>query len=184
MKCYIGIDPGRDGAIVALNQSGIIVHKGVMPFDEHLNNFDFLSLCKLIKGIKDDHDSVFVITEKLSPIFGASAHNTFKLGMAYQCAIDAVKALKLGYMDIKPTVWTKLMWKGLHEIRKPETTRKNKDGTTSKVKGRMDSKAMSLQAVKKYFPSEDLKKSSRCKNFHDGIVDALLLAEYGRRNNL
>jgi len=72
------------------------------------------------------------------------------------------------------------MFAGVPEIRKP-STRRNKDGDP--IRGPRDTKAMALLAAKRLFPSVDLTATERSKKPHDGIVDALLLAEYGRRKS-
>ena len=54
-----------------------------------------------------------------------------------------------------------------------------KDGS-----GKVDTKAMALIAAKRLFPTTVLTKpdSKRATVPHNGIVDALLIAEYARRN--
>jgi len=42
-------------------------------------------------------------------------------------------------------------------------------------------KKKSIECCKRLFPCIDLKKSDRSKKDHDGMAEALLLAEYGRR---
>jgi hypothetical protein len=70
-------------------------------------------------------------------------------------------ALGISYEKVYPKVWQKEMFLEIPPIRK-------KNGST-------DTKAMAYVAAKKYFPNIKLTKKD------DGLTDALLLAEYGRR---
>ena len=52
-----------------------------------------------------------------------------------------------------------------------------KTGSKTKV----DTKAMALMAAKRLFPKVNLIMTERSTTPHDGLVDALLMAEYARR---
>ena len=43
-------------------------------------------------------------------------------------------------------------------------------------------KNTSIEVCKRLFPNVNLKATDRCKKDHDGIAEALLIAEYGRRH--
>jgi len=43
------------------------------------------------------------------------------------------------------------------------------------------SKAMAIARAQELWPDEDWIKSAKAKNHHDGMIDAALIAEYGRR---
>lgn len=42
-------------------------------------------------------------------------------------------------------------------------------------------KNQSVEVCKRLFPGESLKRTPRCKKDHDGMAEALLMAEYARR---
>ena len=72
------------------------------------------------------------------------------------------------------------MFEGIPEIRKPEKI--TKSGKI--VRGRVDTKAMAEQSFRKWFPLLDFnmtENGNKSKNVHDGLVDAILIAEYCRR---
>ena len=52
------------------------------------------------------------------------------------------------------------------------------------VRKEVDTKNTSYNAARRIFPEIDFRRSIRCTNFDDNKVDATLIAEYGRRNNL
>ena len=47
-----------------------------------------------------------------------------------------------------------------------------------------DTKATSINAAQRLFPSVDFRRNEQCRKIDDNKVDALLMAEYGRRKNL
>jgi hypothetical protein len=60
------------------------------------------------------------------------------------------------------------MFQGVKEVRNPKTKR-------------IDTKAMSELACKRLFPDVKFTATDRCTKTHDGMTDATLIAEYGRR---
>ncbi len=44
-----------------------------------------------------------------------------------------------------------------------------------------DTKTKSILAASRLFPRVDLRRTARSKVAHDGLTDALLIAEFGRR---
>ena len=83
----------------------------------------------------------------------------------------------ISHTFVQPKKWQSI-WEGV-PIQKVPTGKKNKKGEPMY---KTDTKATSLLAVQRLFPNIDLRASERCKIPHDGIVDALLMAEYCRRN--
>lgn len=172
-RIYIGIDPGKSGGIVALSVFNKLIDKWPMPVLG--DNLDVSAMFDLLKKLMDDY-AITVIMEDVHSIFGVSASNNFTFG--YVCgAIEAVVlCLKLKMIKVAPKTWQKEIWANGDKVFK---TKKPDQKNPS-----IDTKATSLCAVTRLFPTVDLRKSSRAKIAADGIVDALLLAEYGRRKNI
>lgn len=170
MKYFIGIDPGKDGGIAILNNNGEIVFKTNSPQigkEADLHKID--TILKSYVVLKQHH----VIMEDVHSIFGMSAKSNFSFGKNVGHLEGMLIGMGTKYTLVAPKKWQKEMWEGIPEQRKP-----GKEGK----KGPIDTKTMSLLAVKRLFPGADLRKSERSTKAHDGIVDALLLAEYCRRN--
>ncbi len=72
------------------------------------------------------------------------------------------------------------MWQGVPLIQKIDGKKKNKDGTQ---KMKTDTKAMSLVAAQRIFPNESFLATERSSVPHDGLVDAALICEFGKRMN-
>lgn len=101
---------------------------------------------------------IYIEKAQAMPKQGVSA--MFNYGMGFGRLLGWIEARSIPYTMVPPQTWTK-------EIHR---------GCTGK-----DSKAKSLQAVQRLFPTAELKPTERCRKPHMGLVDALLIAEYGRR---
>lgn len=170
---YLGIDPGKSGGLVALTPAGVVVGKWIMPILG--DNLDVSALYDLFKGLLERYH-VTVILEDVHSIFGMSAATNFVFG--YVCgAIEAVVLChKLKLIKVGPRTWQKEIWANGDKVYKPKKPEQKNPS--------IDTKPTSLCAATRLFPTVDLRKSVRAKIAADGIVDALLLAEYGRRKNL
>jgi len=150
-----------------LNERGEIVEQHVMPMiadtdlDAKALNDILLVNCPCLAFIEDVH-----------AIFGSSAGATFSFGYICGSIHTLIACCQIPLTKVQPKAWQKVIYQGIPEIRKP-----SKNGK----KGRLDTKAMSAVAAKRLFPTADLRKNEKCKVVHDGIVDALLIAEYARR---
>ncbi|KKK80116.1 hypothetical protein LCGC14_2826730, partial [marine sediment metagenome] len=122
-----------------------------------------------------------VFIEDVHAIFSSAAGATFQFGYVCGAIVMGVAAFDFKYTLVQPKVWQKVIYQGIPEIRKPSFVIKSGKFEGQTRKGALDTKKMSLLATKRLFPNEDLRKSDRCKIPHNGIVDALLIAEYGRR---
>lgn len=157
------IDVGKDGGLVILENDSVIYKTATPTIGDQID----------LSGIKDilaryDKKTLHIVVEDVHAIFGASAKSTFNFGWSLGILEGMLVGMELSYTKVKPKEWQKEMWQGIKPVIK----------TNSKA---IDTKATSLLAAKRLFPSEDLRKSGRATKAHDGIVDALLMAEYCRR---
>lgn len=174
MNCIIGIDPGKHGGIVAIYEDGKI-DKFFIPKIE--NEIDVRQLQEIFFTLYRN-DKTFVIIEKVHSVYGSSASATFSFG--YVCGLleGFIVGNNFRYVMIPPKEWQKEIFIGINPIYKP---------SKKKGKGTLETKKMSEIVYKRLFPNVDLyitENGNKSKKVHDGLVDALLLAEYGRRKNL
>jgi len=171
---YIGVDPGKKGAIVFLHADGTVLQKNIIPLIG--NQIDLREL----KDIVCDYDvsNKHFIIEDVHAIFGSAAGATFAFGYVFGAITATICACGYKFTLVQPKAWQKVMFQGIPEIRKPDI--RTKAGKT--IRGRLDTKPMAELAAKRLFPSLVLQATTRSTKSHDGIVDALLLAEYGRRS--
>jgi hypothetical protein len=161
---YIGIDPGKDGAIVAITEKGI--EKIMIPLigkeiDLHKLNYE-------IKRLSILGDGGHFVLENVHTLPIMSAKSNFTFGSVFGMLQALLVANDCKFTLVTPKEWQKEMWQGV-----PKQLKVGKK--------QVDTKAMSLLAANRLFPHLDLTKSERASKAHDGIVDALLMAEYCKR---
>ena len=165
---YIGIDPGKLGAIVVVvcdhNNVIVKIEKHTMPVNS-VGSIDVRALDDILTNISSRGSQVpqHCILENVHAIPGAGAKSNFSFGFNCGIIFALLTAHKIPYTTISPKVWQKEMWAGIP-----------RSSTTS-------AKNMSLEAVKRLFPHEDLRATTRSRTPHDGLIDALLIAEFCRR---
>jgi hypothetical protein len=165
MKKYAGIDIGKSGAIVKLVDNSAITSIKMPLIKKELNLFE---LNQVFENLKDDN--YHVVFEKLGVIFGSSKVTAFSMGEQSGIIEALCVSHEIPYTKVRAVDWQKEMFQGITKIQKA--------GKTS-----TDTKAMALIAVNRLFPNVPLTFSGATKP-HDGLIDALLMAEYARRKNL
>jgi len=165
MRKYIGIDIGKKGAYYVLGEDGSEIERGPMPMIK--NELDWHELNTIMA--KYDMFNGMVVFEKLGLVYGSSKKTAFSMG--YQAGAIEMCCISncLQHTMTPAKKWQEEIFQGLTKIYKTGT------------KGPLDTKAMALIAAKRLFPKVNLLMTERSTVAHDGIVDALLMAEYARR---
>jgi len=164
-RIYMGIDNGLDGAIV-VNINGVIENRWIMPTLKlgKGRKVDVLAIRDIISSWA--FDNLAVLIER--PAGSQSVKPAVSMAQSF-CTIETYMILNsVKYLDITAMSWQKTYWT------RPKMAKGDK----------FDTKAAALVAANKIWPSTDWRKNDRCRVPHDGIVDAALIAEYGRRKNL
>jgi hypothetical protein len=184
MKHRIGIDIGLKGA-VCIFEDNKLVKLQALPKDGN-DIPDIKAFVELILSyqLNDAH----VVIEDLHSIYGSSAGSNFQFG--WTCgAIEAVLiTLALPYTRVQAKRWQKEMWEGVRPVTIASMEKKKGQPATQKLdkkgnpKFKVDTKATSLIAAQRLFPDQSFLATARSKKPHDGIVDAILIGEYCRRN--
>lgn len=143
---HIGIDPGTNGGIAVLDDSGAVISLRKMPETpqdllNHLRPFAEDSRCTL---------------EKVGGMPGNGGSAMFNFGKGYGHLEMALMSLKIPTETVTPQKWEKTYQLGSSRG-VPKTEWKNK----------LKAKAQQM------FPSQKITLA---------VCDALLIAEYGRRN--
>jgi len=161
-KYYIGIDPGMSGALVCLDKAGGIRRMAVMPTMKvgTKNKLDPKAIAGWLKCCFTEEEIRMVSIEEQRAMHKQGVTSTFTTGRGYGILEGIVSALGLPYQLTRAVDWQREMFKGL-----------------PKGKGKDHSKRVAQQL----FPKETFKKSERCTNLHDGLTDAVLIAEHIRR---
>jgi hypothetical protein len=154
----VAIDPGQTGAIVFYN--GKDFQFFYMPLkDKKTKDVDFLELRRILKKFPDVH----VYLERAAPHAMGSKH-AFNYGRGFATIEIAVMICRNPVTYVEPAKWSKKIHEGISQDLKP--------------------KAKSVIAVRRLLPKLFGKiPKSKTGKLHEGIVDALLIAEYGRRGD-
>lgn len=157
MKCIkliIGIDPGKKGAISIITEYGKyeVFDMPLYPNGE----IDGYAIYKCLeKSFALDYDS-FCFIEKSQPMPKQGVVSVFNYGAGYGKLLAALEILKIPYQEIRPQKWKKYF---------------------SLIK---KDKKESVSLAMKLFP--DIEYTTKRGRLLDGRAEALLIAEYGKRN--
>lgn len=172
-KIYVGIDPGDKGFVAVVGDS-VWRHFSI---SDHSHR----ELAEYIESLaKDNIREVVVAMEEVHAIFGASAKSTFAFGEIFGFLKGLIIANGLPYHLVAPKTWQGQIWINEDKV----YTYGKVNAKTGKVTKSVNTKATSLNAAARLFPNMDFRRTPACKNIDDNKVDATLIAEYARRNNL
>lgn len=178
-KLYIGIDPGKNGGIVA-KIDGKIIESIVMPTKAKF----YLTgeIYKLFTNLVDSYETeeVMICFEDIHSMFRSSATANFGMGFAAGFLEGLCSGMGLPFIKVQPKKWQEYCWQGIQPI-KINTGEKTKQGN---IKYKTDTKGTSLVAVQRLYPKADLcgRGRTRATKPHDGVVDALLICHYAEQN--
>ena len=100
MSIYtIGIDPGKTGAIVALDGDGAVAFSGTRD-----------DVVRLLREYEEDIQRVYV--ERQHTVHGQGLSSTFTLAQDYGEIIGALKALAVSFDLVRAQDWQKVMLRG------------------------------------------------------------------------
>jgi crossover junction endodeoxyribonuclease RuvC len=151
MKVYCGFDPGKDGALAILGYRDDPV---LVPFDEEEYATWLRRLSLLTRNGIDG--SVFCVVEHVGAMPGQGVTSCFSFGRGFGFILGLLAAFCLPYELVRPQKW------------------KKEFSCTS-------DKNTSIEVAKRLFPGVDLRRTPKCTKPHDGICEALLMAEYAKR---
>lgn len=170
---YCGIDNGLDGAVVLIDSDGTIIEKCVMP------------VIKIGKGRRVDVNALQLKFQSFSNLAGQQGKRFFVLleeASKHSPGVLALCSTWFTYGSILAVLTTERI---SHEIVRPQAWQKEFWVRPKMPKGqKFDTKAAALLAAGRIWPGHDWTKSERATKAHDGLVDAALIAEHGRRKSL
>lgn len=158
-----GIDPGANGALVVLHNSTLDYY----TFPKIGGKISYDDTVRMLVTVLKTVDYVFI--EAVHGIAGSASKATFSFG--YTCGAIRAAAIIAGtpYEMVTPKVWQSHVW-----LKNDYVYVLTKAG-----KKKNDTKATALNCATRIYPKETF-ISGRGKIEHDGIVDAALIATYGK----
>lgn len=162
---YVGIDPGKAGAIAIIWESGLVE---VRTYPKVGLDINVAALAEIFKSISTNS---FCVLEGVTAIRGqkVASQTQFEFGETLGLLRMGLVMAGIPFKPVPPKEWQKWAFSGIKEIR----------GTD----GARDTKAMAHAAVMNMFPNvklTDPMATARATKPHTGVVDALLLAAYAR----
>lgn len=109
---------------------------------------------KLLRDLKGER--CFCVVEQVYSRSAQGVKSVFNFGENYGYIQGLLKAYDIPHQLVSPQAWKKSF------------------GVTA-------DKNSSIAVCKRLFPEVSLKRTERCRKEHDGMAEALLMAEYGRR---
>jgi len=149
----LGIDPGMAGGLAYVSDH----HAEAVPMPLSGKEIDVRGIVDILrtKGVE------LVVIERSQPMRREGrtqgVTSAFRYGMGFGLILGALEALSVPYRLVTPQQWKKLVLEG---------TAKDKDAA--------------IAFVRRAYPGVSL-VLPRCRVAHDGMADALCIADYGRR---
>lgn len=157
----LGIDPGKTGGMAAMDDAGQVISRLPIPTLAtgvgSRRDYDEGQIVVWLRQFMRDRVAAFLESQQAYP--GQGAVSNFSTGGGYYLWRGILAALGISYEIVRPQTWQKAM--------------------LDAVSG--DTKARAVATCKRLFPDVDLRVSERGTKPHDGVADALLIAEFGRR---
>ena len=146
----VGIDPGREGAVVRISTSGAA--SWLLPYDDA--GLSGRQLTELLQTKVESGDLVVLERAQSMPKQGIAS--AFRYGRDYGVILGVLDAIGASYQTVAPGVWHRAVVGG----------------------SGADPKARARAVVEARLPWLELRPGKRRKA-HEGIVDAACLALYG-----
>jgi crossover junction endodeoxyribonuclease RuvC len=160
MRLYLGIDPGISGGIAVLDEAGNAVL--VQPMPTAGKDVDAGQLARLLRSLRDldtATDFHLAAVEHVGAMPGQGVCSMFSFGCSWGLARGVLAALGVPVVLVRPQAWKRSVLAGLaHD------------------------KAAAIGYCASRWPGTSLVLPT-CRKPHDGMADALALAEYARRQS-
>lgn len=116
---------------------------------------DFVRAMRLVHEPSSNQEAIACV-EKVGAMPGQGVVSMFNFGKNAGFIEGVLHAFTIPYQLVTPQKWKKEF-------------------------GLTGDKEKSIEVCKRLFPNVDLRRTDRCKKEHDGMAEALLMAEYARR---
>lgn len=149
---YIGIDPGKSGGFAVINDKSPD-KPSAFPWDDA----EFVSAMGGLRIIRETTgNEIKCCLEKVGAMPGQGVTSMFSFGKSAGFIEGVLAANKIPYQLVPPQTWKKSF-------------------------SLNSNKQTSIEVCQRLFPDVSLYRTERCKKPHDGMAEALLMAEYARR---
>ena len=147
---FVGIDPGQSGGIAVIHGDEVTVR--AMPICG--KEIDAREIHNLLVFLPE---RTMVFMEKVHAMPGQGVTSMFTFGKGYGEILGVIKSMDIPYALITPQAWKKVVLAGTDK-----------------------GKSAAIEYCRARYPKVLLLETPRCRVPHDGMADALCIAEYGR----
>lgn len=159
----LGIDPGREGGLALRGKNFVMVE----PMMVHDKGLDLPQIHGWLKAHADEIDFALIEQQGVRP--RQDPFSGFKAGEGFGALKALLTSAGISYRVVRPQEWSDFFPHGVTEK------------TDKKLRYRLIKQARKRIAGE-LFPTVDLRESERSRTAHEGMTDALLIAEYGYRS--
>jgi crossover junction endodeoxyribonuclease RuvC len=154
MKVVLGCDPGISGGLAAIKSNGLEL--AIMPVIRVGSKcqIDEVALVAWMRSQAHLHPHVMI--EAVHAMPGQGVVSMFSFGTSWGILRGICIGVGLSYELVRPQEWQKVMLAG-------------------------QPKHSEYLVASRLWPHVDWRATERCRVPHSGLVDAALIAEYGRR---
>jgi crossover junction endodeoxyribonuclease RuvC len=158
----VGIDPGLDGGVAIITEAKGIVEVRPMPVigtkGDGKRQIDGRALISMLKNGERDPEEISVcVVESVHAMKGQGVTSMFNFGMGYGRILGILETLRIPTELVTPQKWKKHV-----------------------LAGTPKDKTAAISYCQTAYPKCELILKG-CRVPHDGMADALCMAEYGRR---
>lgn len=157
MTVVFGFDPGKSGGMAMLN--GDQVEIAPMPIAG--GPIDWYAVARWVDHLMPMDADAIAYVEKVHSMPKQGVRSMFSFGTAYGGILGV-----LGALSIPTVLVTPQQWKG------------------AVLRGTKKDKAAAIEYCRMRWPTVSLLATERSRTPHDGMTDALCIAEYGRTAGL
>ena len=156
-KFILGLDPGKNGAMVIIDQDKKLVAGYKMPLIKR--EYDLRNIMKILEAAKDLNCMAYL---EFCNSFGKGGKKSFYVqGIGHGILRGMLFAVGLRYREVNPSMWQKVIYAGMSKNLNP------------KEKGELVFSQEYQLDKDEVFPE--------AKVSQEGLIDAFLIAQYGLR---
>lgn len=152
---FAGIDPGVTGALAFLSETSRVLYGEPLPaqpYRKSRRQIACAELARRLSPLREPNIDSLITIEDVHAFPGQGVSSTFSFGMSFGQVLGVIEALGLRYQLVSPRAWQKPFL-----------------GT-----GSGNPKNRAKVVTQRLWPA--------CGDLSGGLIDALLIAEYGRRS--
>lgn len=189
-KFVIGIDPGLDGGIAAVELGPIgepvnvsVIRMPTKPGPAGRRDVDGSEVGAFLNHVCSKGTVLGAAVESVHAMPKQGITSAFNFGKGYGKILGIIESLDIPLSEPTPAQWQNLVLAGMKSSKPKKKKTKGKGGAAKSNTDRRD-KDISIRFVLNQFPSVNLKATDKSTTLHDGMAEAVCIAEYVRRNTL